>query len=179
MGILKAQQGNVIDWNILNKRANEEMYKKNRQADQRYFKSIEETKAKEAKAKAIESGKSEEQAISDSKPHTQWSKADITRAGALVGDVTSLLASFSGIGSVASAGIGAASTAANQAADMMEGQSFGQALWNNAGSYVLDAISLIPFAKAAKVPKMIKSVSRFAPFNDNYTSCLSRIIQRW
>lgn len=162
-GILKAQQGNVIDWNILNKRANEEMYKKNRQADQRYFKSIEETKAKEAKAKAIESGKSEEQAISDSKPHTQWSKADITRAGALVGDVTSLLASFSGIGSVASAGIGAASTAANQAADMMEGQSFGQALWNNAGSYVLDAISLIPFAKAAKVPKMIKSVSRFAP----------------
>ena len=162
-GILKAQQGNVIDWNILNKRANEEMYEKNRQADQRYFKSIEETKAKEAKTKAIESGKSEEQVINDSKPHTQWSKADITRAGALVGDVTSLLASFSGIGSVASAGIGAASTAANQAADMMEGQSFGQALWNNAGSYVLDAISLIPFAKAAKVPKMIKSVGRFAP----------------
>ncbi len=155
-GILKAQQGNVIDWNALNKRANEEMYERNRQADQRYFKSIEETKAKE-------SGKSEEQATNDSKPHTQWSKADITRMGALAGDVASLLASFTGVGSVASAGIGAASTAANQAADMMEGQSFGQALWNNAGSYVLDAISLIPFAKAAKVPRMIKNVGRFAP----------------
>lgn len=162
-GILKAQQGNVIDWNALNKRANEEMYERNRQADQRYFKSIEETKAKETKTKAKESGKSEEQAINDSKPHTQWSKADITRMGALAGDVASLLASFTGVGSVASAGIGAASTAANQAADMMEGQSFGQALWNNAGSYVLDAISLIPFAKAAKVPRMIKNVGRFAP----------------
>lgn len=159
-GILKAQQGNVIDWNALNKRANEEMYERNRQADQRYFKSIEETKAKEAKTKAKES---EEQATNDSKPHTQWSKADITRMGALAGDVASLLASFTGVGSVASAGIGAASTAANQAADMMEGQSFGQALWNNAGSYVLDAISLIPFAKAAKVPRMIKNVGRFAP----------------
>lgn len=156
-GILKAQQGNVIDWNALNKRANEEMYERNRQADQRYFKSIEETKAKEAKTKA------KEQATNDSKPHTQWSKADITRMGALAGDVASLLASFTGVGSVASAGIGAASTAANQAADMMEGQSFGQALWNNAGSYVLDAISLIPFAKAAKVPRMIKNVGRFAP----------------
>ena len=83
--------------------------------------------------------------------------------GALSGDVASLLASFTGVGSVASAGIGAASTAANQAADMMEGQSFGQALWNNAGSYVLDAISLIPFAKAAKVPRMIKNVGRLAP----------------
>lgn len=162
-GILKAQQGNVIDWNALNKRANEERYERNRQADQRYFKSIEETKAKEAKTKAKESGKSEEQATNDPKPHTQWSKADITRMGALAGDVASLLASFTGVGSVASAGIGAASTAANQAADMMEGQSFGQALWNNAGSYVLDAISLIPFAKAAKVPKMIKNVGRFAP----------------
>lgn len=162
-GILKAQQGNVIDWTALNKRANKEMYERNRQADQRYFKSIEETKAKEAKTKAKESGKSEEQAINDPKPHTQWSKADITRMGALAGDVASLLASFTGVGSVASAGMGAASTAANQAADMMEGQSFGQALWNNAGSYVLDAISLIPFAKAAKVPRMIKSVGRFAP----------------
>lgn len=162
-GILKAQQGNVIDWNALNKRANEEMYERDRQADQKYFKSIEETKAKEAITKAKESGKSEEQAINDSKPHTQWSKADIIRMGALAGDVASLIASFTGVGSVASAGIGAASTAANQAADMMEGQSFGQALWNNAGSYVLDAISLIPFAKAAKVPRMIKSVGRFAP----------------
>lgn len=79
-----------------------------------------------------------------------------------MGDVTSLLVSLTGVGSVASAGIGAASTAANQAADMMEGQGF-QSLGNNVGSYALDALSLIPFAKAAKVPKIIKNVSRFAP----------------
>lgn len=50
-GVVKAQQGNVVDWNALNKRANEEMYERNRQADQRYFKSIEE---EEAAKKAIE-----------------------------------------------------------------------------------------------------------------------------
>lgn len=119
---------------------------------------------KEAKVEqAVASGKSPQQATNDSKPHTQWSKADITRMGALMGDVTSLLVSLTGVGSVASAGIGAASTAANQAADMMEGQGFFQSLGNNMGSYALDALSLIPFAKAAKVPKIIKNVSRFAP----------------
>lgn len=55
-GVIKAQQGNVIDWNALSKRANEEMYEKNRQADQRYFKRIEEEeaarKAAEAEARA-------------------------------------------------------------------------------------------------------------------------------
>lgn len=119
---------------------------------------------KEAKIEqSVASGKSLQQATNDSKPHTQWSKADITRMGALMGDVTSLLVSLTGVGSVASAGIGAASTAANQAADMMEGQGFFQSLGNNMGSYVLDVLSLIPFAKAAKVPKIIKNVSRFAP----------------
>lgn len=119
---------------------------------------------KEAKVEqSVASGKSPQQATNDSKPHTQWSKADITRMGALMGDVTSLLVSLTGVGSVASAGIGAASTAANQAADMMEGQGFFQSLGNNMGSYALDALSLIPFAKAAKVPKIIKNVSRFAP----------------
>lgn len=119
---------------------------------------------KEAKVEqSVASGKSPQQATNDSKPHTQWSKADITRMGALMGDVTSLLVSLTGVGSVASAGIGAASTAANQAADMMEGQGFFQSLGNNIGSYALDVLSLIPFAKAAKVPKIIKNVSRFAP----------------
>lgn len=119
---------------------------------------------KEAKVEqAVASGKSPQQATNDSKPHTQWSKADKTRMGALMGDVTSLLVSLTGVGSVASAGIGAASTAANQAADMMEGQGFFQSLGNNMGSYALDVLSLIPFAKAAKVPKIIKNVSRFAP----------------
>lgn len=113
--------------------------------------------------KAASTGRTTDQVAADSKPHETFSAADKVRMGALAGDVASLIASMSGVGSVASAGIGAASTAANQTADMMEGQTFGQSLWNNAGSYALDAISLIPFAKAAKVPKMIKNVSRFAP----------------
>lgn len=50
-GILKAQQGNTLDWDAWIKAHNKEMYERNRQADQRYFKSIEE---EEAAKKAIE-----------------------------------------------------------------------------------------------------------------------------
>lgn len=152
-GVIKAQQGASLGYDSKAERAAvHEWYKQQQQANNA------------AKVEqAVASGKSPQQAINDSKPHTQWSKADITRMGALVGDVTSLLVSWTGVGSVASAGIGAASTAANQAADMMEGQSFFQSLGNNIGSYALDALSLIPFAKAAKVPRIIKNVSRFAP----------------
>lgn len=97
------------------------------------------------------------------KPHTEFSNADYVRMGALAGDVASLIASMTGVGSVASAGLGAASTAANQTADMMEGMSFLESLARNGGSYALDALSLIPFAKAAKVPKMIKNLGKIAP----------------
>lgn len=152
-GVIKAQQGASLGYDSKAERAAvHEWYKQQQQANNA------------AKVEqAVASGKSPQQATNDSKPHTQWSKADITRMGALMGDVTSLLVSLTGVGSVASAGIGAASTAANQAADMMEGQGFFQSLGNNMGSYALDALSLIPFAKAAKVPKIIKNVSRFAP----------------
>lgn len=152
-GVIKAQQGASLGYDSKAERAAvHEWYKQQQQANNT------------AKVEqAVASGKSPQQATNDSKPHTQWSKADITRMGALMGDVTSLLVSLTGVGSVASAGIGAASTAANQAADMMEGQGFFQSLGNNMGSYALDALSLIPFAKAAKVPKIIKNVSRFAP----------------
>lgn len=97
------------------------------------------------------------------KPHTEFSNADYVRIGALAGDVASLIASMTGVGSVASAGLGVASTAANQTADMMEGMSFLESLAKNGGSYALDALSLIPFAKAAKVPKMIKNLGKIAP----------------
>ena len=97
------------------------------------------------------------------KPHTEFSNADYVRMGALAGDVASLIASMTGVGSVASAGLGVASTAANQTADMMEGMSFLESLARNGGSYALDALSLIPFAKAAKVPKMIKNLGKIAP----------------
>lgn len=152
-GVLKAQQGGYLGYDEEAEIARDrEWYKQQQQANNA------------AKVEqAVASGKSPQQAANDSKPHTQWSKADIARMGALAGDVTSLLVSLTGVGSVASAGLGAASTAANQAADMMEGQGFFQSLGNNIGSYALDALSLIPFAKAAKVPKIIKNVSRFAP----------------
>lgn len=113
--------------------------------------------------KSYATGRTKEQIESDQAPHTEWSKADLLRLGAIGGDVASLIASMTGVGSVASAGIGMASTAANQAADMTEGMGFLESLGNNAVSYGLDALSLIPFARAAKIPKTIKAIAGFAP----------------
>lgn len=113
--------------------------------------------------KSYATGRTKEQIESDQAPHTEWSKADLLRLGSIGGDVASLIASMTGVGSVASAGIGMASTAANQAADMAEGMGFLESLGNNAVSYGLDALSLIPFARAAKIPKTIKAIAGFAP----------------
>ena len=113
--------------------------------------------------KSYATGRTKEQIESDQAPHTEWSKADLLRLGAIGGDVASLIASMTGVGSVASAGIGMASTATNQAADMAEGMGFLESLGNNAVSYGLDALSLIPFARAAKIPKTIKAIAGFAP----------------
>lgn len=113
--------------------------------------------------KSYATGRTKEQIESDQAPHTEWSKADLLRLGAIGGDVASLIASMTGVGSVASAGIGMASTAANQAADMAEGMGFLESLGNNAVSYGLDALSLIPFARAAKIPRTIKAIAGFAP----------------
>lgn len=113
--------------------------------------------------KSYATGRTKEQIESDQAPHTEWSKADLLRLGAIGGDVASLIASMTGVGSVASAGIGMASTAANQAADMAEGMGFLESLGNNAVSYGLDALSLIPFARTAKIPKTIKAIAGFAP----------------
>lgn len=113
--------------------------------------------------KSYATGRTKEQIESDQAPHTEWSKADLLRLGAIGGDVASLIASMTGVGSVASAGIGMTSTAANQAADMAEGMGFLESLGNNAVSYGLDALSLIPFARAAKIPKTIKAIAGFAP----------------
>jgi hypothetical protein len=46
---------------------------------------------------------------------------------------------------------------------MAEGMGFLESLGNNAVSYGLDALSLIPFARAAKIPKTIKTIAGFAP----------------
>lgn len=133
------------------------------------FKDIEsrQNKAQEEKQKVEQksytTGRTKEQIESGQAPHTEWSNADRLRLGAIAGDISSLIASMTGVGSVASAGIGMASTAANQAADMAEGMGFLESLGNNAVSYGLDALSLIPFARAAKVPKTIKAIAGFAP----------------
>lgn len=133
------------------------------------FKDMEsrQNKAQEEKQKVEQksyaTGRTKEQIESDQAPHTEWSKADLLRLGAIGGDVASLIASMTGVGSVASAGIGMASTAANQAADMAEGMGFLESLGNNAVNYGLDALSLIPFARAAKIPKTIKAIAGFAP----------------
>lgn len=133
------------------------------------FKDVENrrNKAQEEKQKVEQksyaTGRTKEQIESDQAPHTEWSKADLLRLGAIGGDVASLIASMTGVGSVASASIGMASTAANQAADMAEGMGFLESLGNNAVSYGLDALSLIPFARAAKIPKTIKAIAGFAP----------------
>lgn len=120
-------------------------------------------KAQKVEQKSYATGRTKEQIESDQAPHTEWSKADLLRLGAIGGDVASLIASMTGVGSVASAGIGMASTAANQAADMAEGMGFLESLGNNAVSYGLDALSLLPFARAAKIPKTIKAIAGFAP----------------
>lgn len=113
--------------------------------------------------KSYATGRTKEQIESDQAPHTEWSKAELLRLGAIGGDIASLIASTTGVGSVASAGIGMASTAANQAADMAEGMGFLESLGNNAVSYGLDVLSLIPFARAANIPRTIKAIAGFAP----------------
>lgn len=120
-------------------------------------------KWKSEKTPQKENNRTVEQIERDQAPHTKFSKADMLRLGAIGGDVASLVASMTGVGSVASAGIGMASTAANQAADMEEGMGFLESLGNNAVSYGLDALSLIPFARAAKIPRIAKNVAGFAP----------------
>lgn len=156
-GVVKAQSGTIMGYDSqADLRRQRELYAKRKQEQQAT-----------QQAEAIASGKSKEQAKNDAKVHNPikdgFSSADKLRLASIGGDVLSLIASMSGVGSIASAGIGAASTGLNHAADMQEGMSWGKAFINNAGSYALDALSLIPFAKAAKVPKMLKTLTMLAP----------------
>lgn len=67
-GVIKAQQGASLGYDSKAERAAvHEWYKQQQQANNA------------AKVEqAVASGKSPQQATNDSKPHTQWSKADIT-----------------------------------------------------------------------------------------------------
>lgn len=91
-------------------------------------------------------------------------KATFLRTTALATDVGALVASFSGVGAPASALVGAAATAQNQAADMAEGQGFWESLGNNALSYGMDALSVIPFVRGITgTGRIVKTASKLAP----------------
>lgn len=91
-------------------------------------------------------------------------RATFLRTTALATDVGALVASFSGVGAPASALVGAAATAQNQAADMAEGQGFWESLGNNALSYGMDALSVIPFVRGITgTGRIIKTASKLAP----------------
>lgn len=148
-GVLKLQEGGTLA-DLLNK-VNSDPYYKNKQSK------------KDQDAKKKEESKQKTGFENSDDLHTELSKADKYRIGAIAGDVGSLLLSLTGVGSVASAITGAGSTTANVYADTLEGKSTREAIWDNLGSYALDAVSLLPFAKAAKIPKIIKAISQYTP----------------
>lgn len=91
-------------------------------------------------------------------------RATFLRTTSLATDVGALVASFSGVGAPASALVGAAATAQNQAADMAEGQGFWESLGNNALSYGMDALSVIPFVRGITgTGRIVKTASKLAP----------------
>lgn len=91
-------------------------------------------------------------------------RATFLRTTALATDVGALVASFSGVGAPASALMGAAATAQNQAADMAEGQGFWESLGNNALGYGMDALSVIPFVRGITgTGRIVKTASKLAP----------------
>lgn len=92
-------------------------------------------------------------------------RATFLRTTALATDVAALVASFSGVGAPASALMGAAATAQNQAADMAEGQGFWESLGNNALGYGMDALSVIPFVRGITgTGRIVQTASKLAPY---------------
>lgn len=91
-------------------------------------------------------------------------KATALRAFSLLTDIGSTTASFSGVGAPASAISGAISTGMNQTADMLEGQGFLESLGNNALSYGMDVLSVIPFVKGITgTGRVIAKAAKLAP----------------
>lgn len=91
-------------------------------------------------------------------------RATFLRTTALATDVAALVASFSGVGAPTSALIGAVATAQNQAADKAEGQGFWESLGNNALSYGMDVLSVIPFVKGITgTGRVIAKAAKLAP----------------
>jgi hypothetical protein len=159
-GILKAQQGNVIDWNALNKRANEEMYERDRQAVLSKFKRIEEEeaakKAAETKPSAANLTPEQKAARERKLAETGFTGVDIARLGAIGADIASMIP---GLG-----GVGIAGTLANFGADIADdGLDSGD--WGRlAGNIGLDLVGFIPgLGAAAKGSRVLKNVVKWAP----------------
>lgn len=159
-GILKAQQGNVIDWNALNKRANEEMYERDRQAVLSKFKRIEEEEAAKKAAETKPSAANltpEQKAARERKPaETGFTGVDIARLGAIGADIASMIP---GLG-----GVGIAGTLANFGADIADdGLDSGD--WGRlAGNIGLDLVGFIPgLGAATKGSRVLKNVVKWAP----------------
>lgn len=92
-------------------------------------------------------------------------KATLLRTTALMTDIGAMIASFTGVGSTASAIAGATATAQNQAADMAEGQGFLESLGNNAWGYGMDALSVVPFIRGAVgTNRIFKNAAKLAPY---------------
>lgn len=92
-------------------------------------------------------------------------KATALRALSLLTDIGSTTASFSGVGAPASAISGVISTGMNQTADMLEGQGFLESLGNNALSYGMDVLSIIPFVKGITgTGRVIAKATKLAPY---------------
>lgn len=155
-GIMKAQQGNTLDWDAWIKADNKERYEKNRQADQRYFKSIEEAKEAETEPSAANLTP-EQRAARERKPaETGFTGVDIARLGAIGADIASMIP---GLG-----GVGIAGTLANFGADIADdGMDLGD--WGRlAGNIGLDVVGFIPgLGAAAKGSRVLKSVIKWAP----------------
>lgn len=146
-GIIKAQQGWYID-NSANLRA----------------KRLEESNTKDKATKQQETQQTKQSTgFEYSNDPFEWNKETILRASSLATDLASLGLSYSGVGSIGSAVTGVGATALNQAADQAAGKSFLEALGDNALSYGLDIVSVIPFAKSAKIPKILSNAAKLAP----------------
>lgn len=96
----------------------------------------------------------------------EWTATDKVRLGTIGADVLSTIASFvPGYGTLASAGLGVASTIGNLGADIADESVSGwQAAGNAALGLGMDLVGLIPGlgvgAKAGKIAKMIKPISK-------------------
>lgn len=146
-GIIKAQQGWYVD-NTTNLKS----------------KRLEELKSKEEASKQQNRQQTKQSTgFENSNEPFKWDKETKLRFSSLIADLASLGLSYSGVGSIGSAAAGVTATALNQAADQAAGKGFGEALGDNLISYGLDAISVIPFAKSLKIPRVLANAAKLAP----------------